>query len=81
MPTYAFRCRACRSKFELFLSLSRVSNARCPSCDGSKLEKLISAPHFILKGSGFYVNDSKPAEPVKDKKKTQRSKPKKDKTG
>lgn len=32
---------------------------KCPECGKSKLEKMLSAPAFHLKGTGWYVTDFK----------------------
>lgn len=32
---------------------------KCPECDKNKLEKMLSAPAFHLKGTGWYATDFK----------------------
>ncbi|MFN7975462.1 MAG: FmdB family zinc ribbon protein [Acidobacteriota bacterium] len=56
MPIYEYRCKKNGHQFELIQKLSDPPPKKCPRC-GSKVEKLISAGAFVLKGSGFYVND------------------------
>ena len=42
MPIYEYECRGCGHQFE-FLSLpGSVEAARCPSCDGVELVRLLS---------------------------------------
>jgi putative FmdB family regulatory protein len=58
MPTYEYRCGACKSSIELFHSISEAPKKKCPSCGKPKLERQISAGAGILfKGSGFYQTD------------------------
>jgi putative FmdB family regulatory protein len=59
MPTYDYECTGCGHRFEKFLSMSHKAAVRCPSCRSSRATRRIAVPGFILKGSGFYANDSK----------------------
>ncbi|HET9869075.1 MAG TPA: FmdB family zinc ribbon protein [bacterium] len=64
MPHYDYQCADC-GRFELWQSIRDRALEACPTC-GAKVERLISAGiGFVLKGSGFYQNDSKSA-PVPD---------------
>ena len=57
MPTYVYRCKKCKHRFELFHSIRDESVKRCPRC-GGKAERVPAAGAGILfKGSGFYVTD------------------------
>lgn len=56
MPIYEYQCQKCNEVFEIFHKIDEECNAVCPRCLGPA-KKLISATNFILKGSGFYVND------------------------
>jgi putative FmdB family regulatory protein len=56
MPIYEYQCKKCSEVFEIFHKIDEECNAACPKCLGPA-KKLISATNFILKGSGFYVND------------------------
>jgi len=56
MPIYEYRCRKCGNEFELIQKLSDPPPEGCPKCEG-EVEKLISAPSFQLKGSGWYLTD------------------------
>lgn len=55
MPLYDFRCRACGTTFEQKVKLG-ASAPDCIQCGapGSHVEKLLSAPGFVLKGEGWY---------------------------
>jgi putative FmdB family regulatory protein len=56
MPIYEYQCNKCNHVFEIFHKVDEEVTAACPSCLGSA-RKIISASNFVLKGSGFYVND------------------------
>lgn len=63
MPTYEYKCDQC-GPFELWQSIKDDALSKCPKC-GARVERLISAgTGFILKGSGFYQNDSKNVPPA-----------------
>lgn len=58
MPTYDYRCNACRHEFELFQSMKDSPKRKCPRCGKSALERLIGTGAAVLfKGSGFYETD------------------------
>ncbi|HEX5387409.1 MAG TPA: zinc ribbon domain-containing protein [Gemmatimonadales bacterium] len=42
MPIYDFRCAACGAEFERLVRTD--TNVACPSCDGRKVERLMSLP-------------------------------------
>lgn len=64
MPTYSYRCKACRYEFEEFQTMSDEPFKKCPSCKKNALVRMIGGGaglHF--KGSGFYQTDyKKPGE-------------------
>lgn len=58
MPTYDYRCTACRHAFELFQSMREPVKRTCPECGRKALERLIgTGAALIFKGSGFYQTD------------------------
>lgn len=58
MPTYDYRCSACRHTFERFQSIKAKPLRKCPACGKPALERLIGTGGAILfKGSGFYQTD------------------------
>ncbi len=71
MPTYEYRCRKCKKKFDKLQSMTEPPLTRCIYCKG-KVERLISAgAGLIFKGSGFYSTDyKKKSGPGKDEKKS-----------
>jgi len=59
MPIYEYECSHCRYYLEVIQKISAAPLKKCPSCGRSTLKKLISAPVFRLKGSGWYETDFK----------------------
>lgn len=56
MPIYEYQCQSCGHAFETMQRLADAPLTLCPQCEGP-LKKLISAPAFQFKGSGWYVTD------------------------
>ncbi|MGA2023153.1 MAG: FmdB family zinc ribbon protein [Steroidobacteraceae bacterium] len=59
MPFYEYECSNCRYYVEVMQRLRDARLTKCPSCGKNTLKKLISAPVFRLKGSGWYETDFK----------------------
>ena len=58
MPTYEYRCDACGHEMEAFQSIKARPLRKCPECEKSSLERLISGGGAVIfKGSGFYETD------------------------
>ena len=55
MPLYEYHCAKC-GRFETLQKFSDSHLSVCPTC-GSTVDRLISAPAFQFKGSGWYVTD------------------------
>ncbi|HXV28454.1 MAG TPA: zinc ribbon domain-containing protein [bacterium] len=72
MPTYDYRCEACKHRFEEFHSMTAKSIRKCPKCGKLSVKRLIGrGAGIIFKGSGFYQTDYKktskePAKPAAD---------------
>jgi putative FmdB family regulatory protein len=56
MPLYEYQCMECGEIFEILHKVDEKPPARCPKCQGPA-KRILSPSNFILKGSGFYVND------------------------
>ena len=54
MPIYEYACAACGHQFEEWQKMSDKPIRVCPKCKAKKVEKLISATSFQLKGGGWY---------------------------
>jgi putative FmdB family regulatory protein len=57
MPTYVYRCAKCGEDLEVYQTFSEEPLKR-HAADGGKLTKVLSPVGIVLKGSGFYKNDS-----------------------
>lgn len=64
MPLYEFSC-ACGERIEK-LFVKPVKTTKCPKC-GKRMERIISAPNFHLKGTGW-AKDNYGCKKVKEKK-------------
>ena len=56
MPLYEYECSDCRKRFEVLQKFSDDPVTLCIHCGGS-VSRLISAPTFQFKGTGWYVTD------------------------
>ncbi len=56
MPLYEYECRGCGDVSEVIQRMSDAPLSTCDEC-GGELKKLLSAPAFQFKGSGWYVTD------------------------
>ncbi len=56
MPLYEYKCRDCGRLSEVIQKFSDDPLTDCSECGGT-LEKVLSAPAFHLKGSGWYKTD------------------------
>jgi len=59
MPFYEYECSACKFYVEALQKISDPPIKKCPSCKKPTMKKLVSAPVFRLKGSGWYETDFK----------------------
>ena len=57
MPTYAYRCRKCGHRFELFHSIKDDKPKRCPKCRSRADRVPAGGAGVLFKGSGFYITD------------------------
>src|SRR5690606_39097371 len=59
MPIYEYRCAACGHHEDALQKMTDPPLRKCSACGKSKLQRLVSAPQFRLKGSGWYETDFK----------------------
>ena len=59
MPIYEYECRECGYRLDALQKMSDPLLVDCPDCAQPGLKKLLSAPYFRLKGSGWYETDFK----------------------
>jgi putative FmdB family regulatory protein len=58
MPTYQYRCAACKHEFDELQSIKEPPLTKCPKCKKKKLNRLMgTGAGLIFKGSGFYITD------------------------
>jgi putative FmdB family regulatory protein len=78
MPTYEYRCTACKYTFEAFQPMTADPLTECPQCKGNIKRMIGTGAGPIFKGSGFYQTDyktppkseTKKAKPAAETKKT-----------
>lgn len=56
MPIYEYQCESCEKLTEAIQRMDEPRLTICPHC-GGPLKKLMSAPSFQFKGTGWYVTD------------------------
>jgi putative FmdB family regulatory protein len=59
MPFYEYECPHCGHHVEVLQAINEAPLKKCPNCGKKGLRKLMSAPVFRLKGSGWYETDFK----------------------
>ncbi len=61
MPTYEYACKECGHHIEVVQSFTDDALTECAQC-GGELRKVFGSIGFVLKGSGFYKNDTRPVQ-------------------
>ena len=56
MPIYEYQCEDCAGRFEVKQTMKDDPLTTCPRC-GKHVQRLISSPAIMFKGSGWYVTD------------------------
>jgi len=59
MPFYEYQCKQCGHQLEAMQKVNDTPLKKCPECGKAALQRLMSAPVFRLKGSGWYETDFK----------------------
>lgn len=59
MPIYEYACQKCGHEVDALQKVSDPLLRKCPECGALRLKRLVSAPQFRLKGSGWYETDFK----------------------
>lgn len=57
MPVYEYECGKCGHRFEVTQKFSDPAVSECAACHAKDVRKVLSAPAFVLKGSGWYATD------------------------
>ncbi|MBI3910750.1 MAG: zinc ribbon domain-containing protein [Armatimonadetes bacterium] len=56
MPTYAYACRECGARTEVFQRITDDPLTICEAC-GGRLRRLLFPVGIVYKGTGFYTTD------------------------
>jgi putative FmdB family regulatory protein len=59
MPIYAYACKECEHTLDALQKIADEPLVDCPACGKPGLKRLLSAPRFRLKGTGWYETDFK----------------------
>ncbi len=59
MPIYAYACKECDHTLDALQKIADTPLVDCPECGEAALKRLLSAPRFRLKGTGWYETDFK----------------------
>jgi len=59
VPIYEYQCNSCGHRFDELQAFKAPLLVKCPKCGQPRLDKLVSAASFHLKGSGWYATDFK----------------------
>lgn len=59
MPIYEYACRKCEHRLDALQKVADAPLVDCPECGQPELRRLLSAPRFRLKGTGWYETDFK----------------------
>ncbi len=56
MPIYEYECASCHQRVEVIQKFSDKPLKKCTHC-GGPLQKVLSPPALVFKGTGWYVTD------------------------
>lgn len=59
MPTYSYQCDTCGHAFDVVQRFADDALTECPRC-GATIRRVIQPVGVVFKGSGWYINDSRP---------------------
>lgn len=57
MPIYEYMCDNCGDRMEAIQKFSDAPLVTCSACGQDALSRVVSAPAFTFKGSGWYITD------------------------
>ena len=60
MPLYEYQCRTCLKTSEVRHGFREIFEGRCAACGSDEMSRVFHPAGIVFKGSGFYVNDSRP---------------------
>jgi len=56
VPIYEYQCEACSHTFEVIQKMTDAPVTTCVLC-GGPVQRLLSPPGLVFKGTGWYVTD------------------------
>ncbi len=59
MPLYDYQCKQCKTVREVRHGFRETTTEVCGVC-GGELQRVFNPAGIVFKGSGFYINDSRP---------------------
>ncbi|TFH57894.1 MAG: zinc ribbon domain-containing protein [Candidatus Zixiibacteriota bacterium] len=62
MPTYSYRCQACKHEFEEFQRITDLPVKECPKCGGLVMRVITGGAGLSFKGAGFYITDNRSSD-------------------
>jgi putative FmdB family regulatory protein len=74
MPTYQYRCAKCGEQFDVWQSIHDDSLTMHEGDCGGALSRVLGVTGIVLKGAGFYRNDSRAKPPREGKDEAAKSK-------
>jgi putative FmdB family regulatory protein len=60
LPLYDYQCRTCSKVSEVRHGFREDFEGTCPACGSDEMSRVFNPAGIVFKGSGFYVNDSRP---------------------
>lgn len=64
MPVYQYACPDCGHQFEKQQKFTEEKIKVCPVCKKRRVHRVVGQVAVAFRGSGFYVNDSRGANPA-----------------
>lgn len=77
VPTYEYKCKECKHRFEEFQPITAFPLISCPKCEGEIVRLIGRGGVVIFKGGGFYQTDYRSPE-YKEKEKKESKPPQKE---
>ena len=67
MPTYVYKCNACKKEQEIVQKITEGPLTVCPLCQANAMIRILPQSVTLqFKGAGFYINDYAKGSPPKE---------------
>lgn len=60
MPLREYNCKSCNNRWEIIQGHHEADPTHCPKCNSTSVDRMLGAPSFHFKGSGWSRPESKP---------------------